>query len=154
MCTEQSKPIIELNAVSNPIIYAVPIVGQLPPLLNCVNATFAEFRGARTQSGITMAKRPMTWRSRMNPSISGSFFAKDVLKTMQKRTTAMISSVPCHACGVYDGWLRVTKPWMIVPATNESPTTEPCQPIASSHPVDALELSQICFTRNHTRDVA
>lgn len=60
MCTEQSNPIIELNAVSSPIIYAVPIVGQFPPLLNCVNATLAEFLGARTQSGITIAKRPIT----------------------------------------------------------------------------------------------
>lgn len=90
----------------------------------------------------------------MNPSISGNFLAKEVLKTIQNRTTAITSSVPCHACGVYEGLLRVTKPWMIVPATNESPTTAPCQPMASSHPVDALEFAQICFTRNHTRDVA
>lgn len=73
----------------------------------------------------------------MKPSISGSFFAKDVLKTIQNTTTAMMRSVPCHCCGSYEASWRVIKPWIIVPATKERPTTAPCHPIARSHPVEA-----------------
>lgn len=70
----------------------------------------------------------------MNPSMSGSFFAREVLKMMQNATTAITRRVPCHLWGMYVLSLRTIKPWMIVPARKESPTTDPCHPVARSQP--------------------
>ena len=96
MCTEQSKPNIDPNEVSNPTMNATPIVGHSPPLLKWSKAVLASFRGERTKRGTTIANTPTTWMSKMIPSTSGNFLASDVLKMMAKATVPMTKRVPCH----------------------------------------------------------
>lgn len=47
-----------------------------PALLKVVNTSFASLRGAKTHSGIIIAKKPKTCRIRTMPSISGNFRAR------------------------------------------------------------------------------
>jgi len=79
---------------SMPTRHARPIVGQLPPLVNSVKTVEASLRGAKTHNGIKMAKKPKRCRTRTNPSIIGSCFARKVLKTIAKKATAITSRVP------------------------------------------------------------
>lgn len=96
MCTEQSNPSMELKDVSNPTMNATPIVGQLPPFSKWSKAVLASFRGDRTKRGMTIAKTPTTWTSRISPSTSGSFLAKEVLNMIENAITAITMRVPCH----------------------------------------------------------
>jgi hypothetical protein len=96
MCTAQSNPNIEMIGVSNPIITDTPVLLHPPLLENSVKTAFALLRGARTQSGIIMAKRPKTWRTKTRPSTKGSFLARKVLKRIEKVEMAITSMVPCQ----------------------------------------------------------
>jgi hypothetical protein len=58
MCTEQSKPIMEVIVVDKPTMTAVPVLLQPPPFENSVKTAFALLRGASTHNGMMMAKRP------------------------------------------------------------------------------------------------
>ena len=73
-----------------------PILFQLPPSVNSVNTAFALFRGAKTQRGIRMAKKPKTCRIRIKPSTIGRCFTSTVLKMMAIKLTAITSSVPWY----------------------------------------------------------
>jgi hypothetical protein len=62
-------------------------------LLKVVKTSLALARGANTQRGIKMAKKPQMWiRSRI-ASTSGSFLARKVLKIMEKAAIAMMRRV-------------------------------------------------------------
>jgi hypothetical protein len=56
-------------------------------------------RGLTNQSGISIAKKPPTWRTSISPSTSGSFFASKVLKTTAMETVATVRSTACHEWG-------------------------------------------------------
>ncbi|KAE8159231.1 hypothetical protein BDV40DRAFT_273702 [Aspergillus tamarii] len=58
MYTAQSYPIRAVIVVENPTNVAVPVLFHPPPLLNSVKTCWALLRGARTQSGMIMAKSP------------------------------------------------------------------------------------------------
>jgi hypothetical protein len=62
-------------------------------LLNVVKTSFAFARGAKTQSGTKIAKKPQMWTRRSIASTRGSFLAKNVLKKMEKAAIATIRSV-------------------------------------------------------------
>ena len=79
---------------------ATPVVLQPPKFKNSVKTSFAGFRGARIQSGISTAKNPTMWMMRTIPSIIGSFLARKVLKMMQNAVMAITRSVPCHRSGM------------------------------------------------------
>ena len=51
---------------------------------------------ARTQRGITMAKKPQRCKLNINPSIRASFLAKKVLKTAATMAAAITSRIPYH----------------------------------------------------------
>lgn len=58
ICTPQSKPTMERTDVDKPTMKDVPVVLHPPSLVNDVKTSLASLRGARTQIGIMMAKRP------------------------------------------------------------------------------------------------
>lgn len=74
----------------------MPIEDQPPLLLKVKSASCPLARGERTHNGMIMANNPMTWMVKTMPSTAGSFFAKKVLKMMQKAAIAQASKVPCH----------------------------------------------------------
>ena len=68
MCTEQSYPTSTAIGASKPIIDDSPVVGQPPRLVNVSRASEALARGAMTQSGMIMAKKPRICRIKTIPS--------------------------------------------------------------------------------------
>jgi hypothetical protein len=82
-----------MTAVRMPTRAEVPSLFHPPPLLKVVNTSLAFARGARTQRGIKIAKKPQMWiRSKM-ASTRGNFLARNVLKNIEKAATAMMMSV-------------------------------------------------------------
>ena len=86
-------------AVSDPITQAPPTEDQPPKFSKSVKTVFAGTFGARTQSGIKIAKKPKMCKNRIIDSKSGRCLAPTVLKIREKITTAMVISVPCHLVG-------------------------------------------------------
>lgn len=87
-----------LKGVVKPIIADRPVLDQPPSLLNSSKAVCAFARGAITQRGIMMAKKPAKWRMRTMPSTRGSCTANAVLKMMENEMAAIVRSVPCQLC--------------------------------------------------------
>ena len=83
-----------LNGVVNPIMQDKPVLDQPPKLVNSSKVVCASARGAITQSGMMIAKKPAKCRIRTMPSISGSCTANAVLKTMEKTMAAIARRVP------------------------------------------------------------
>lgn len=98
MWTEQSYPMSTLKGVVKPIIADRPVLGQPPLLLNSSKATCGFARGAITQRGIMIAKKPVKWRIRTMPSTRGSRTANTVLKMIENEMVAIVRSVPCQLC--------------------------------------------------------
>ena len=111
MCTAESGPSSEYIGPMMPTIHATPCVGHAYALVNSANTACADWRGDSVQSGIRIAKKPNTCMIRMTPSMSGSFFAKNVLNRIATLATAMIIRVPCHACGTYEALFSMIMPW-------------------------------------------
>lgn len=82
--------------VDKPTMTDVPVLLHPPPLVNCVKTFLALFLGDKTHRGITIAKSPTMWIIKINPSIMGSFLAKNVLNRIAKVVIAMMSRVPCQ----------------------------------------------------------
>ena len=80
-----------------------PVVGQLPPFVKCNNASAAFVRGDKLHNGTATAKSPIMCMMRTIASTAGNLLAKNVLKIMQKITTAQTIKVPCHRSGIYVG---------------------------------------------------
>ena len=76
MCVAESGPMKEKTGESIPIRQDRPMLPQLPPSVNWVNTAEAVLRGARTQSGTKMAKKPQMCSTRTIPSTNGSRFAR------------------------------------------------------------------------------
>ncbi len=60
ICVAASEPRRETTGARIPTRQDNPVLPQPPPSLNCVNTALAWERGAKTQSGIMMAKKPRT----------------------------------------------------------------------------------------------
>jgi hypothetical protein len=71
------------------------ITYQPPQFSNLPNTSPTEARGARTQSGIMMTKKPIRNMTRIMPSNSGRCLAAKALNEIAKAPTAMVMSVPC-----------------------------------------------------------
>lgn len=82
-----------LKGPCKPTIADKPLVAQ-PPLLVNSTMTLACARGAITQRGMAMTKKPAKWRIKTTPSINGSREANTVLKRIEKQMTATVRSVP------------------------------------------------------------
>ena len=96
MCVAGSEPSRETVGLMIPTRQASPVLPQPPASVNCVKTSEVVERGAKTQSGIMMAKKPRTWRMRTRPSTNGNRLARSVLKISHIMTTAILSKVPCH----------------------------------------------------------
>lgn len=73
-----------------------PILPQFPPSENTVNTSLALLRGAKTHSGIRMARKPKMCSIRIVPSTIGSCLTNTVLKIMAMTLMAITNRVPCH----------------------------------------------------------
>jgi len=93
ICAAESDPVNDITAVRSPTSAEVPSLFQPPPLLKVVKTSLALALGARTQSGIKIAKKPQMWMRRRIASTSGSFLARKVLKKMENAATAMMRRV-------------------------------------------------------------
>ena len=76
MCTAESGPMKEKMGESMPTRQDRPILPQFPPSVNWVKTSSAVLRGANTQRGIRIAKKPQMWKIRTIPSTRGSLFAR------------------------------------------------------------------------------
>lgn len=152
----ESLPPKEPTAVSCPIMQAAPVEDQPPKLENSVKTVFAGTFGARTQSGIKMAKNPKTCRKRMMDSNSGRCLAPTVLKTNEKTVTAIVIRVPCQAVGTYCGKEMAAICKMMLPAPKAVVAIAACQPSAESHPTwDVVRYSHwMCVVVSKTDHVA
>lgn len=103
MCTMQSNPSKEIKGVSNPIMKAVPVLPHPSPMVNSVNTALAVDLGARASKGMTMANKPKQWSTKITTSSKGSLEARKVLKRIENREKAIVSSVPCQRWNVYSG---------------------------------------------------
>lgn len=95
-----SGPMKEKTGDSIPTKQLKPCELHPPPLLKVVKTSLAGETSAKTQSTIRMAKKPQICRTRTIPSRSGSLDARNVLKMIEKLSTAQTMSVPCQAVGL------------------------------------------------------
>jgi len=90
-----SNPISAPPAGTCPTRIARPSVFQPPRLPNSPQTSWDEAMGARHQSGIMMAKTPMTSKNKMQPSKNGRALAANVTNSVAETAIRMVRSVPC-----------------------------------------------------------
>ena len=116
MCATESDPRTTNIVLTWPTNVAHPTLGQPAPLsVKLRNTSWADCLGDRTSKTMTIGKKAKTWKVTKTPSASGRCFAAKTLKSPTQMTEAMISRVPCHLVGLYEGSLMTIKPWMMDP---------------------------------------
>lgn len=99
--------------------------------------------GERARIDTKMRKKNRTWKAIMRFSMCGSTLDANMLTRKPTTRTAQYNMVPCHRSRTYSGQLRVSSPWMRVPAPKGADAVKNSHASTVSQPETQLHAARV-----------